>query len=262
MNVLQKLNEFYLDFSGIKGSIGKSVLGKDIYYFKVSHTDYPVLIVQYAIHAREYITTYLALKQITDFLSSNIGTVYFIPATNPDGIEISLNVDPLYKANARGVDLNVNFDARWGTGQDNVRVAGSANYIGKTPFSEPETVCLRNFTYDIMPNMTISYHSKGEEIYYQFHQDSKSETRYKKIAEKLSGVTGYPVRLTPNSAGGYKDWCIEKLNIPAMTIEVGKDSLSHPILENSLDEIYKKNKKVIDTAILEIYEGKVYERGD
>ena len=43
------------------------------------------------------------------------------------------------------------------------------------------------------------------------------------------------------SAGGYKDWCIQKLKIPALTIEIGKDELTHPVSEKNLTEDYARN---------------------
>ncbi len=243
MSVLCELEDFYLNFKGEKFIIGRSALNRPIYCIKVKKTNCPLVIVQYAIHAREYITTYLALKQITDFIENGKkGCVYFLPALNPDGIFISLTSKPLYKANARGVDLNVNFDARWGTGQSNVKIKGDENFIGEYPFSEPETLALRDFTLKIKPNATISYHSKGEEIYY--------DDKHLSLAKKLASVTGYQIKKTPNSAGGYKDWCVEKLKIPAFTIEVGRDELVHPLKISDLDEIYNKNKGVI-TALTE-----------
>lgn len=240
MSVLCELEDFYLSFKGEKFIIGRSVENRPIYCFKVQKTIKPIVIMQYAIHAREYITTYLALRQIEDFiLNGRKGTVYFIPAMNPDGIVISQTSKPLYKANANGVDLNVNFDARWGQGEKNVKFRGDENYIGEYPFSEPETKVLRDFTLQVKPSLTISYHSKGEEIYY-------SQKDYK-LARKLSKATGYKIKQTLSSAGGYKDWCVEKLNISAFTIEVGKDDLSHPIIKEHIRDIYDKNKKVIQT---------------
>ncbi len=246
MDIIKQLSVFYKGFNGQKGSIGKSLYGKDIYYFKVRKTDYPKLIFQYAIHGREYITAYLALEHIKDALKRiSRGTVYFIPMLNPDGVSISLNKNPLYKANANGVDLNVNFDADWGSGALNVRVPSSENYIGKHPFSEPETIALRDFTLKVAPTMTVSYHSKGEEIYWYFNQPLSTRERDIRIATAVSKATGYPLVLTPRSAGGYKDWCIKKLSIPALTIEVGSDNLTHPIKKQSLGEIYQKNKDVV-----------------
>lgn len=246
MDILQKLEDFYLKFRGEKGTIGKSIENRNIYYFCVKKTSKPIIICQYAIHGREYITTYLALKQIKNFrLNKNVGTVYFIPAVNPDGIYRSLYKNPLYKANARGVDLNVNFSARWGTGQKNVTIPSSENYIGEYPFSEKESIALRDFTLKIKPHLTLSYHSKGEEIYWEFFQPKKVRERDIKYASIISSITGYPLVECLNSAGGYKDWCIEKLKIPAVTIEVGNDNLTHPIKETELKTIYKQNKKVL-----------------
>ena len=247
MDIFERLNCYYENFNGEKGIIGKSWLKVPLYYIAVKKSEYPKIIFQYSIHAREYITCYLALKQIDRFLEfGKNGTAYFLPMLNPDGVKIALEENPLYKANFNRVDLNVNFDARWGTGIKNVNNPATENYIGKSPFSEPETRALRDFTLKICPNMTVSYHSKGEEIYWEFHQEEKCKKRDFAFAMAVSRLTGYSVKETPNSAGGYKDWCVEKLKIPALTIEVGDDRLVHPIGEEQLDKIYKKNEKVVE----------------
>ncbi len=152
----------------------------------------------------------------------------------------------LWKANANGVDLNVNFDAHFGKGVKNSLVCGAENYIGRGANSEPETRALVGLVNKIKPNLTISYHCKGQEIYYQFHQDEKTFLRDKKIAEIIERTTKYKiVDVSALSAGGFKDYCIEKLKIPAFTIEVGDDALAHPIGAQNLTRIYKENKNVI-----------------
>ena len=247
MDIIEKIYGFYNFFKFEKGFIGYTEQRKPIPYFKVKKSDFPIVIVQYGIHAREHITCHLALLQIRDFLlNGNNGTVYFIPAVNIDGIEIALKEKPLYKANANGVDLNVNFDARWGSGVSNKTKKGDENYIGEKPFSESESRALRDFTLSVKPNITLSYHAKGEEIYWEFFQKDKDRERDFLIAKKLSIATGYRLRENLKSAGGYKDWCIEKLKIPAFTIEVGKDSLAHPICTKNLMEIYLQNKQVME----------------
>lgn len=266
MDVIEELKFFYKRFDGEKGSIGKSFCGKDILYFAVKKTAFPKIIVQYTIHAREYICTLLALKQIEDFLRlGEKGTVYFIPLVNPDGVEIALSKNPLYKANGRGVDLNVNFDAHWGEGKLNTHVCGSENFIGEQPFSEPESRALRDFTLKVKPDLTVSYHSKGEEIYWEFFQVGNRRLRDFSFAKAVSKATGYGIKSTPDSAGGYKDWCVERLKIPALTLEVGSDELSHPIGKENLSEVYHKNAKVIFALIEEFGEingSKIYECGD
>ena len=257
MNILEKLYAFYDEFDHGKGYIGFTEKGKPIPYFCLGKSDFPVVLIQYAIHAREYITTYLAIEQIKDFYKNGKrGRIYFIPAVNIDGIEIALTKNPLYKANANRVDLNVNFDARWGEGQSNVFSPADENYVGEYPFSESESKALRDFTLYVRPDVTISYHSKGEEIYWEFFQTGEKRERDFLLAQKLGKATGYNVKQTLGSSGGYKDWCIEKLGIPSFTIEVGSDLLSHPIKETELDSIYKKNKEVINV----ITENFSYER--
>lgn len=254
-----------------KIKIGETVLGTPIYAFAVGCGD-PKIIVQYAIHAREFITFYLAKAQILDTakrLEKGRGTVYFVPIVNIDGVMLVLDglnaipskFQPLlnslcpngdfsqFKANIRGVDLNVNFDARWGTGRQNVFVPSSANFVGYEPESEPETRALVNFTSKIRPDLTISYHSKGEVIYYGFFEPLYLRRKFHKIAKVASKATGYRLIRTRNSAGGYKDWCISALAIPALTIEVGADNLAHPIKESDLPDIYQKNAKVITNLL-------------
>ena len=73
MDVLQEVKAFYDEYKGEKGYIGLTAKGTPIYYMKVGYGK-PVMIAQYSIHAREYITAYLALKQIPDPIEK--GTVF------------------------------------------------------------------------------------------------------------------------------------------------------------------------------------------
>ncbi len=247
MDILSLNKKVFTKFKGKKIVIGSSLFGHQILCYGVIKSPYPKAIIQGSIHAREYITGYLTLKLMQNFyLKGKVGSLYFIPVMNPDGVMIALNKDKLYKANGRGVDLNVNFDARWSTGSQNVRKRASENYIGEKPFSEPETMALRDFTLKIKPDYTISYHSKGQEIYYEFFQENAD--RDLELAKIVASLTGYQIKKTPNSAGGYKDWCIQELGIPSLTIEVGDDKLVHPIKKRQLGKIYRENKHVIERA--------------
>ncbi len=266
MDVLDKLYKFYSEYDGEKGYIGWTEKGKPIPYLHIGNKKSPRILAQYAIHAREYITTYLAIEQIKLLKNKKLnGSIYFIPAVNIDGIEIALKTNPLYKANARGVDLNVNFDARWGKGKYNVFIKGAENYVGEHPFSEKESKALKNFTLKVMPDLTISYHAKGEEIYWYFSQRGENLNRDYRLAKIIEKSTGYKIKKTPDSCGGYKDWFIQKLNVPSFTIEVGNDKLVHPIKENHLKEILKQNEKVFEDLLKELnktdYEKQIYDDG-
>ena len=65
--------------------------------------------------------------------------------------------------------------------------------------------------------------------------------RDKKYAKILSRATGYPLAEAADSAGGYKDWCVERLRIPAFTVEAGRESFVHPLGLSSLADIVTKN---------------------
>ncbi|MBR7099796.1 MAG: hypothetical protein IKC91_01410 [Clostridia bacterium] len=258
MSVFSDIEKFYKAYKGNKKIIGKSILGRPIYAMQ-SGKGCPLGIVQGAIHAREWITSYLILEQIR--LGVDCGSAWFIPLANPDGALLStcgiqtvkgewrrrllLNANDcsddfsLWKANANAVDLNVNFDACWGTGTCNVKFPASANYVGVAPFSEPESRALRDFTLEVCPQYTISYHTMGEEIYWQFCQPFFRCMRDKKYACTLSHLTGYPLKSAEGSVGGYKDWCIQTLKIPAFTIEVGNGT--HPLGKKDLEDILNKN---------------------
>ena len=250
-------------------SIGKSVLSRDIWCLKIGSGKIKI-IAQYAIHAREYITTYLAILHARKLLSYNLNAeIYLVPLVNPDGA--SLCVDgllsvpfnyqsylykinksddfSLWKANVNAVDLNVNFDAKWASGCKNIFNPSSENFVGKVANSEPEVRALINFTEQINPNLTLSFHSKGEVIFYDFYQNLKDKKRDKKIAKIIKKSTGYKILPSGKSAGGYKDWCIEKLKIPAFTIEVGCDSYAHPIGKEKLPYIWKKTNNIFNDLV-------------
>jgi len=255
---------------------GKSVLGKNILATHVGSYDGTQILIQGGIHAREYISTLLMIEQARYLNATEAvkrGGIYFVFLTNPDGAEIVLdgiNSTPCditkqylvlanggfdfskYKANINLVDLNTNFDADWGAGGQNVTCPSTENFIGFYPNSEREVISLIDFTRRVKPSLTISYHSKGEVIFYGFTGQSEADlTRDRQIGEQLSATTGYPLVLTENSAGGYKDWCIRVLGIPSYTIEVGDENLEHPITDESLPEIFEQNKDVPLVALNE-----------
>ncbi|MCL2860795.1 MAG: hypothetical protein FWE22_00065 [Firmicutes bacterium] len=217
--------------------------------------------------------------------------VYFIPMLNPDGIMLikdginsaakklqplieqvtkkstGTNIEnsqtavsnrpnnpdlALFKANANCVDLNVNFDARWGSGKSNLTYPHTENYIGEHPFSENETAALRNFTLQKKPSMTLSYHAKGQELYWEFGQIGKRRKQDKALAKKINRHLKY--RLIPDtktSAGGYKDWCIEKLKIPSFTIEIVPDKYLHPLTNyNIIEKEFPLHIKMLEDILL------------
>lgn len=273
MDIYREISAFYESADTEKRIVGKSVFGRKLYAVKIG-TGAPVGIVQYAIHGREWITAKLAVAHFRRGVS--VGSVWLLPLTNPDGALLSqCGIDTasenvraellringscdfsLWKANGAAVDLNVNFAADWGKGKCNVRIPASENYIGPAPFSEPETKALKKFTEEIRPDFTLSYHTKGEEIYWYYHQPLGACARDKRLAGALSDSTGYPLCRAGGSTGGYKDWCIKKLKIPSFTIEAGNDGFCHPLGEEEYGDVEAHNLDAV-FALTEAYKAQI-----
>lgn len=82
------------------------------------------------------------------------------------------------------------------------------------PLTEPEALALYNFTLTHNFRLTISYHTQGEEIYWQFLDYVPPQSF--EIANAFAEVSGYRVANVPytSSFAGYKDWFIQQYNRP------------------------------------------------
>lgn len=255
--------------------IGNTVLNRPIPLIHIGDYSPNQILIQGSIHAREHLTSQLIVEQIYYVLRRygvNFGGgMYFVPMVNIDGVmltqfglaevpesrhEFLLDINEgnadfsLWKANINAVDLNTNFPARWGTGVQNVFVPSPSDYVGPYPASEPETQALMNITRRVYPQLTISYHTRGQEIYWEFYQREPNLTRDRNIGVVLANLTTYTlIDGTLGSAGGYKDWCIQDFFIPSFTIEIVNSSYTYPIDYSALDEDWELNKDVPMTAL-------------
>lgn len=217
-----------------------------------------------AIHAREYITSYLL-----SYLASNYNGDYpidFIPLLNPDGVFLArqgisyikdkklknelLDVNKskdfaLWKANAKSVDLNVNYDADWGCGLGNVRYKSPSSYIGAYPNSEEETQAILTLLEKNNYIMALSYHCKGEEIYWGYNED----TNYKEEASEIARHLKYELKQSVGSCGGLKDYYTLIYKRLGLTIEIGNDRFSHPFPLSELDNIISQHKDSLELIV-------------
>lgn len=256
-------------------TIGTSELGREIPVLRIGNENarYHILF-QGAIHGREHMTAWL-LMALTDYwLARDIqsyGDVcyHIIPMLNPDGVTISQTAtltpqqESIYqkdkekgytslsqseyatawKANGLGTDLNRNFPSGWEsiTARD---AASSEKYRGTSPFSAAETECLRDYTLKYAFDATISYHASGSLIYYEYGSNESMNAASKKLAEAIKTATGYPLEGSGSVDGaGYKDWAIDALKIPSLTIEVGCDGT--PLAQRELYSIFVRNRSVL-----------------
>lgn len=244
--------------------IGYSLLGRPILAVHKGSYDGAQVVVQAGIHAREWATIPLSLAMMSRYGGS--GGVWCVPYTNPDGtllclqglqsvpdeglksFLLSVNGNSLnfsaWKANARAVDLNVNFNADWGSGKQNVFAPSPSDYVGARPQSEPETQTLVEFTLRNQPALTLSYHAKGSVIYQGFG----CRVPYPEQASQLARQMGYPLLSSEGSAGGYKDWYVATTGKIGLTVEIGRSDQTYEQIYEDLDAQIARQDGVLELA--------------
>lgn len=246
--------------------IGRSLLGEPVYSYHIGSYEGKQILLTGGIHAREYISSLFLIEELKYMIKEEIvGGIYFIPLLNPDGVRLVMDgvkfiqdeklqrflIDinggklfNLWKANANGVDLNVNFDAKWGGGVSNIQKLARENFIGYYPNSEIENLNIINYLKKIKIDTHIAFHSKGEVIYYGFKKSDETLRQERELVKIVSSKNGYMPIVSSNSTGGLSDYIAQEYDIPSFTIELGADYLSHPISEIFLETIFSKNKEV------------------
>ncbi len=267
------------------GSIGNSLLGRSIPLVTIGNGTKSALYIG-SHHGMEWITSALLVGFINDFCYdfTNGNTIseiscrvlfetrkiYIIPILNPDGVDYAINGlrddNPLkdrvlkmnggssdfshWQANARGVDLNHNYDSGFLEYKIVERDASlfdgaPTKFSGEHPESEPETHALCNFVRFEKPDIALSLHTQGEEIYYT--SGDKSPNCSLSIAKTISRLSGYRISFPTGTAkyGGFTDWFIESFERPSFTLECGKGV--NPLPFSNYDEIYYRIKRALFT---------------
>ena len=245
MYTYSRLNDdisFLLRCGAEAGSIGYSESGRIIPYVRIGCRNGIKTIVTGGIHARENVTGALVMRQAAYALKKGVknGSVYFVPMLNPDGALLIEHGSDFFGKERSAFLKKIN----GGSGSKNVFTPAPENYVGGFPFCARETAALRDFTLEIMPDCTVSYHAKGRELYWYFHQNGRRKTRDENMARFLNEKLLYEIKGDFTlSAGGYKDWCVEKLKIPAFTVEIVHDEKTHPLSDDALDDDeWERNK--------------------
>ena len=256
-------------------SAGRSAMNQEIYGARLGRGDINVLY-NASHHANEWITTPVLMKFLEDFAGNYLEglglygrdartlfdrvTLSLVPMVNPDGVDLvtgqlkpessayktaqSMNYLELpfpsgWKANIRGVDLNVNYPAGWDIARAQKFEAGYIAPVGPFPLSEPESTAMAELTMELRPRLTLSYHTQGQVIYWKY-LNYQPENSYE-IGRQMADASGYTLETTPEFSGyaGYKDWFIQNFNLPGYTIECGIGQSPLPLTQ--FEEIYSDN---------------------
>ena len=267
-------------------TIGKSVLGRDIIALRFG-ADTGGELYAAGVHALEYITCSLALR-FAQRLCESLDTgnpmrgvdcrrailtkpLTIVPMLNPDGAELVLGgsqtagalqgeVERIsggdlsgWSANARGVDLNHNFDAGWHIARQlesalGINAPSPRRFGGTCPESEPETQAVVSLCKRARFGLCIALHTQGEEIYW--HYGDKLPKMSSLIAHMLSASTGYALAQpeTIASHAGLKDWFIEHFDRPGFTIECGRGT--NPLPFSDAPGIYETIEEALTLAMI------------
>lgn len=250
-------------------TIGKSEEGRDLTLCLLGNPEAERnILMQAAIHAREHVVTQIAVGEIDyilhhqDMVLDNGMTVaelldsvciHIVPMSNPDGVTInqtgvmpapfddyySSGTSSIWKANAKGVDLNANFDAFWdryGSIYDSY-VPSYAGYRGTAPECAAESKALGDYLRSMPFDLTLSYHTSGTLIYWSFDYENHPEVNQKsyEVAKYLSAKNGFTLgEQATNSTAGFKDYAMQTLGIPSLTIEFSMEDSPAPLSEFEL----------------------------
>lgn len=192
--------------------------------------------------------------------------IWFLPLVNPDGADIAIHgsaaagkyaafvaahggdTPGVWQANARGVDINHNFNAGWEEMQalaaKNHRDApGPRQYCGPSPESEPETRAVTDLCRRYGFRHLVALHSQGEEIYWRYGDHTPPQSRL--MAQVLGAAGGYAVADPTGMAayGGCKDWFIRCFHRPGFTIELGRGE--NPLPLSDFEPLYEKVREML-----------------
>ncbi len=275
------------DFISVN-SIGETILGKSIYMVNIGSDEAEKDIFYVGSHhGTEWMTTLILLKFINEYceyyksaskvFGINITKlfqsrcIHIVPLLNADGVELNLSgADEscvLYErmqrmsggdyskwqANARGVDLNHNYNAGFYEykvlEQTRGIEAGATRYSGTAPESEPETGAVANYLrFNDKIKAVLTLHTQGEVIYYT--SDGRCPEGAYSTAKQLELLSGYGLEEPKglSSYGGLTDWYIKELGKPSFTVECGLGE--NPLPLSDLYKVYSDVRRMLFSAPL------------
>lgn len=218
--------------------IGTSVEGRSIEAYTYGEGKTRLLFVG-GVHGGYEWNSVLLSYEFIDYLKAHPSiipsgvTVMVIPSLNPDGVHKVIGKEGRFamtdvptstlpagtgRFNAHNVDLNRNFDCNW---KSKSMWRGNVVSAGTAPFSEPESVALRDFVSAQKPSVVIFWHSQSNAVYASACNNGiLPETL--DVMNVYARASGYPpVKAFDAYAitGDAEGW-LASIGIPAITVEL------------------------------------------
>jgi murein peptide amidase A len=166
---------------------GHSVQGRALHAYRLGEAESPnkVLVVG-CIHGNETAGMAITRKLVGRAPPPDFD-LWVVNTVNPDGQRLHV------RQNARGVDLNRNFNSEWipiGSRWD-------PEYSGPDAWSEPETKAVRRLVYQIHPDITIWYH-QPQTMVRAWGQSVSAGRRYARFSGMVFRRIRWPHGTAPN----------------------------------------------------------------
>lgn len=155
--------------------IGRSVRDEPLFALHLG-SDRPsarTSVILSAVHPNEWIGIETHLALLDRLLSTDLGdrAIVAVPIVNPDGlVRVEMNLRAgrrrFVRHNARGVDLNRNFDAHWHARGVAQRLLPFLFSSGARPASEPEVAAIAHAIAHRRVDRALSLHSFGGAVLY------------------------------------------------------------------------------------------------
>lgn len=211
-------------------------------------------------------------QKISDWLKEVC--IRFVPMVNPDGVSLSqMGIEGIgsedlrktiegaylydsasgrtsldyasyltrWKANARGVNINDNFDVpdrRVNSPGTGVQSASSKDFYG-LPGSEAETIALQNLSTTHHLKAVLNYHATGSIIYWNYDGNPLVE-HCRDLSNNIWALTGYTLLATDAEGSSFRAYLGSLLSpSTSVTIEVGKSQA--PVDIGEFDHIWREN---------------------
>ena len=266
--------------------LGTTVDDRNIYEVVLGNPDADRCVMfQATVHAREYMCSQLVMKQIEYCLVNyekkyngesihdilDKVCIHIVPMANPDGVTLAqkgikgirnkklrkklkkmpgISNPSNWKANARGVDLNRQFDYKFEKNRSLKKYACYAGYGGPGPASERESKALLYVVDTYNPKAVVNYHAMGNVIFHNYKADKATAKKTKRLTAKIKKLTGYSY-LGTSPGPGFANYLNRKRGIPSTTVEIGMYTTPVPI--SQFPTVWKQNKNVM-IAVAQMYE--------